>query len=254
MALVLLGGLLAGMEWYTRTPDTFAIEPLQLPADTRSVVLIFHGSQDGGDPVLADIAARIRSLGGGNVAVVDYQWSPASDNRLRAAANARELGITLGRELAALPALEQLHLIAHSAGAFVPDSICRSLRAARNSPPRIETTYLDPFGIDGFVDWNYGARHHGECADQALAIINRNDPAPATNTPLRQACNIDVTGLPGSRRLQRNGHYWPLQYFLESFEYVSQTTGLLSQAQDCPRGMVLDQPPDQSARSWRPGG
>lgn len=237
------GALLAGLEIYTRTPDDFDIQPLALPAGTRSAILIFHGSEDGDDPVLADIAARLRQALPDEVAVRNYRWAPASDNRLRAAANARVLGTILGRELAELGSLSRLRLIAHSAGAFVPDALCYALRQQSKAAPWIEMTFLDPFGIDGFVDWNYGARHHGECADFALAIINRDDPAPATNALLRQACNIDITGLPGSQRLQRNGHYWPLQFFLDSIDEFSRGPDSQRRQSDCTRGMVLDSEP-----------
>jgi hypothetical protein len=74
-------------------------------------------------------------------------------------------------------------------------------------------TLLDPFQIRGFVDWTWGAREHGRCADFTLAVINTRDPAPATNRPLARAWNLDVTEHPGRATFDRNGHYWPLQYY-----------------------------------------
>ena len=76
-------------------------------------------------------------------------------------------------------------------------------------------TLLDPFQIRGFVDWTWGARRHGQCADFTLAVINTDDPAPATNRPLEQAFNLDVTGHPGGAGFKPNGHYWPLRYYLD---------------------------------------
>jgi hypothetical protein len=96
----------------------------------------------------------------------------------------------------------------------MPDAICRELRASP-SPPRITMVLLDPFQISGFVDWGWGARHHGGCADFALAVMNLDDPAPATNRVLRQAFNLDVTADPARAGFDRNGHYWPVRYYLD---------------------------------------
>ena len=238
--LALLGIILlalAAMEVYTRLPASFPIEALDLdPDQTRQVVLIFHGSQDGGDPLLNTIAARFRALASldSGTAVVNYRWDSGADERLRAAANARRLGGVLGTELATLPKLEGLRLITHSSGAFVADALCASLRETR-SEPWIEMTFLDPFGIFGFVDWRYGVRNHGRCADFAVAFINRDDPAVASNSPLSQAYNRDVSGSPRRELFPRNGHYWPLRYYAEFIDLAEVAPGIRTHA-DYPRG------------------
>lgn len=205
---------LGGFELYTRTPTNFDIAPLSLDDGTRHVVLIFHGSRDGDNPAFEAIADKYRALAPSDTVVVNYNWSAGADNRLRAGATAIRLGEVLGRELAARGNLESLRLIAHSAGAYVPDSLCEAYRAGAESPAHIEITFLDPFGLRGFVDWTHGARTHGRCADFASVYLNTDDPAPAGNAPLEQAFNIDVTDSAARAGFARNGHYWPVQYFL----------------------------------------
>ena len=210
--VVALALLALGLEIYARLPAAFPIEPLAISPSATSVVLIFHGAQDGGDPLLDEIAGKFANLATPGTVVINYRWDAGANNRLRAAANAKRLGQRLGTELSQLPQLRDLRLIAHSVGAYVPDAICDALRLA-GSDAWIEITLLDPFGIAGFFDWRHGVRNHGRCADYAAAIINTDDPAPATNSPLQQAYNTDVTAASGRDTFPRNGHYWPLQYY-----------------------------------------
>jgi len=212
-ALVALA--VGAMEVYTRQPVARELPELDLPADLRTLVLVIHGSADADNPLLAEIVAglteRYRDVPGAAVRYV--RWAPESDERLRAAATARAVGGQLGAALAGIGSLRELQLIAHSSGTFMPDAICSAFRGGSASPARITMTLLDPFQIRGFVDWTYGAREHGGCADFALAVINTDDPAPATNRPLARAFNLDVTAHPGRATFDRNGHYWPLQYY-----------------------------------------
>ena len=219
VALVLAVAVVSGLEAYTRTPDDVRASVLDIPPDTRTLVLLFHGSGDAGDPFLEEIIAALerRYATEAAVAVRLVNWQPWSEQRLRAAANARLLGDQLGRQVATLASLQVLHLVAHSSGGFVPDALCESYRQHHRHSAgrlaRIEMDLLDPFQIDGFVDWTWGARNHGRCADQAIAIINTDDFAPATNRLLRHARNIDVTAVPRPAGFARNGHYWPLVYY-----------------------------------------
>lgn len=226
-----------GLEAYIRTADRFSVTPLSLPPDTRSVVLVFHGSEDAGDPVLAEIADHFRERAQPDRQVINYDWSPASDNRLRARSNARRVGMALGEELAALPRLSSVLLISHSAGAYVPDSLCESLRSEAAQAPEVRSIYLDPFGLQGLLDLSHGARNHGRCADFALAVVNTDDPAPATNEPLQQAYTIDVTGHPGKKKIMRNGHYWPLRYFADALNRGGMPDLVRSQS-ELPRGQM----------------
>jgi hypothetical protein len=203
------------MEILARQPVGNRTPGLDLPEDVSTLVLVIHGSADADNPLLAEIvsglAARYRDVPGAAVRFV--RWAPESDERLRAAATAQAVGARLGATLAGTGSLRELQLIAHSSGTFMPDAICSAFRAASEGPARITMTLLDPFQIRGFVDWTYGAREHGRCADFTLAVINTDDPAPATNRPLARAWNLDVTGHPERAIFTRNGHYWPLQYY-----------------------------------------
>jgi hypothetical protein len=215
--VVVLAVLVAGLELYTWLPVGERTPPVDVPAGTTRLVLVIHGAGDEGNPLLPEIVAGLegRFAGSPGTAVRYLRWDPESDQRLRAAATARDMGLRLGRQLAARSTLTELHLVAHSVGTFMPDAICEAWRAYAPAPARIVMVLLDPFQIRGFVDWTWGARKHGRCADFALAVINTDDPAPATNRPLAQAWNLDVTADPARARFDRNGHYWPVRYYLD---------------------------------------
>lgn len=214
-AALILALLVGGLEIWTRQPAGPPAPALELNAGVQTVVLVIHGSADADNPLLAEIVAgltdRYRDEPGAAVRFV--RWAPESDERLRAAATAQAVGRQLGATLAGLGSLRDLQLIAHSSGTFMPDAICSAFRAGSGSPARITMTLLDPFQIRGFVDWTWGAREHGRCADFTLAVINTDDPAPATNRPLERAWNLDVTTHQGRAGFTRNGHYWPLKYY-----------------------------------------
>jgi hypothetical protein len=237
---VVVVATIAALEVYTRLPVGERTPDLALPPSPSTGVLVIHGAGDADNPLMPVIAERLEGAFRDRPdAVVRYlRWDPESDDRLRAAATARAVGRRVGARLAALGSLRELHLVAHSVGTFMPDAICEVLRAAP-SPPRVTMVLLDPFQISGFVDWSWGARHHGECADFALAVMNLDDPAPATNRPLRQAYNLDVTGDPDRAGFPRNGHYWPLQYYLDHLAARQADMVSLGHA-DLPRGALRD--------------
>jgi hypothetical protein len=264
------------MEFYCRKPDEFKVRTLSLPSETEMAVLLFHGARDHLNPEVSAIATKFTKLliTRSNTEVINYDWSFAANNRLRASANAIEVGKILGRELAMMDQLKHLRIIAHSGGAFVPDELCRTYRNA-GGMAYIEITFLDPFGLRGFLDRGFGVRSHGSCADFALSIVNTDDPAPTTNSILKNAWNLDVTGLPrptdfiyrkdlrtvdtdfwlgvgetlddvkrnlNNPEQQHNGHYWPPYYFLTILdEKMAQPAE--RQHQQFPRGSVIDAPP-----------
>jgi hypothetical protein len=214
--VALVAVAVAGLEVFTRLPVGDRTPALDLPPAPSTVLLVIHGAGDADNPLMPLIAQRLEGAfaGRAGTAVRYLRWDPESDDRLRAAATARAVGRRVGAGLAALGSVRELQIDAHSVGAFMPDAICRELRASP-SPPRITMVLLDPFQISGFVDWGWGARHHGGCADFALAVMNLDDPAPATNRVLRQAFNLDVTADPARAGFDRNGHYWPVRYYLD---------------------------------------
>ncbi len=222
IALLIVATIVTGMEFYTRMPLDVQLPEsgLDLPGNTRVVLIVVHGSADGDNPLFPQIVTRIRehyaAAGRNDVAVRFLHWAPWSDQRLRAVATAEQLGRRLGMLLASYDHLQEVQLITHSSGAYVADTLCESYRHSRPVQPhaaRVTMVFLDPFQLHGFVDWRHGARNHGRCADFAMAVINTDDVAPATSAPLANAWNIDVTAHPGHASFTRNGHYWPLQHY-----------------------------------------
>jgi hypothetical protein len=236
VAIALITGAL---EIYSRQPVGGTSPDLDIPPDVATLVLVIHGSGDAGNPLLAGIVTRLASRfeASPHAAVRYVRWTPASDQRLQAAATAQAIGSVLGAQLAKVGTLRELHLIAHSSGTFMPEAICAAYRAGNPAPARVTMVLLDPFQIRGFTDWTYGARHHGECGDFALAIINTDDPAPATNRPLARAFNLDVTRHPDRASFTRNGHYWPLEYYRDYVLQEQPEIANWSEA-DRPRGEV----------------
>jgi len=205
------------MEVYCRLPDQFKITKVDIPQDTQTLVVLFHGAKDHLNPELEALANEFRIYldTNQNAEVINYNWSYGSDNRLRASTNAIKIGESLGSEIAKYKRLRHIRLIGHSVGAFIPDALCQAYRD-QGGNAHIEINFLDPFSLRGFADKNYGVRSHGHCADFASSILNTNDAAISTNTMLRYAWNFDVTDLKRPSDFIRNGHYWPPLYFLLS--------------------------------------
>ncbi len=236
--LIALLAAVALFDLYTRTPDTFVIAPFEIAPNASHLVVYFHGSDGGDEPLIAAMETRTRDLLGPAAQVINYRWSAGSDNRMRANSNALKFGETLGEQLAQQPQLKHLHLIIHSAGAFIPDALCERYRAQASTPAHIEVTYIDPFGIRGLLDWRFGARNHGRCADFASTLLNTDDGAPSTNYALASAYNIDVTDHPDRAAFTRDYHYWPLQYFLDELDERALTPAARNHA-NYPRGTVV---------------
>ncbi|MEQ1801955.1 MAG: hypothetical protein ABL989_08550 [Gammaproteobacteria bacterium] len=216
MVLAALVLVAVGLQVYSIVPATFGARPLGLPADTRHLVLLIHGSGGRNEPTLVALEGAFRRSGEAapGTAIVRYVWSPWSDAKLRTYPNGARVGASLGDELAALPALESIHLIAHSAGAYVLEPLCTAYRARMpGRGARIAMTFLDPIGFRGPFDPAWGARNYGRCADDAEAFINTDDPAPATAAVLQHARTTDVTADPGRKNFNGGGHRWPVQYY-----------------------------------------
>ena len=216
-----LTAFLVAFQVYSIVPAGFTVKPLAPAPDTRRLVLLFHGSGGRDEPTLIALEQRLRDLpvSGSAPVIVRYDWS-SYDSPLRTYPNGLRVGEQLGMQLAKLASLESLDLIAHSAGAYLLDPLCESYRAATagrsGRPARIRMTFLDPIGFKGPLDPGWGARHFGECADEAEAFINTDDPAPATAAVLQHARTVDVTDDPARKHFDRGGHRWPVQYYLDS--------------------------------------
>ena len=239
LVLGILACLAVALEIYARIPAGFDVRPLEPGNGVRRIVLIFHGRGGAEEPAIGALAARFAALAAGqpDFAVVRYVWAPHSETRFRSAVNGARVGAVLGQQLAGLPGLEYVHVIGHSAGAYLLDPLCEALRVGGGRDVRIEMTFLDPIGFAGAFDVGYGARNFGRCADYAEAYINTDDPAPATRAPLRHAWNLDVTHAPERANYGGGGHRWPVQYYLDRLT----ATGLAAVERDHgtrPRGAV----------------
>ncbi len=215
--------LIVGLEVYTRWPAEINAPVIDIPPTAAEAVLLFHGSYGAMEPTLIaleqQLRERVRSRP--DISVQRYVWSPWSDTMYRAAARSAAVGVSLGASLASNAGLRSVHLIAHSAGAYLLDPLCEALRAARTAdlpPLTVRMTFLDPIGFRGVVDLGWGSRQFGRCADRAEAYINTDDSAPATNRELRHARTIDVTAAPQRAKYDGGGHRWPVQYYLEAIE------------------------------------
>jgi len=235
--------VLVAFEVYARFPARDPVPVLIVPRDTEELVLVFHGTGGKDEPTLIALTKRFRELSPVRPkrVVTRYVWAPMSDNIFRAASNGQHVGVELGRQLASLPSLRSLRLIAHSAGSYLLDPLCETYRRMARQGARVEMTFLDPIGTMGTWDYGYGYRNHGRCADFASAYINLDDPVPGTNAPLEHGFNIDVTRAASRRAFRGEGHVWPIQYYLDHLT-VEQTLPDRRNHQATPRGRVESAP------------
>ena len=202
------------LEIYCRLPDNFDVRKIEIPRNTQTLVLLFHGSNDHQNPELKAIEENFKNYLNftETTQIINYDWSYTS-SYLKASANTIKIGNAIGIEISNLKNAKNIHLISHSAGAFIAESFCKSYRANGGSA-HIETTFLDPFNLRGFSDFNYGVRNFGNCADFALSIINTDDSVPTTNTMLKNSWNIDITNINKPANFIGKGHYFPPFYYL----------------------------------------
>jgi hypothetical protein len=206
------------LEAYARWPSGIEAPAIEPPTGAAALILVVHGSFGRDEPELLALDARLRALTAAepDIDVRRYLWSPYSDNILRAAARGERIGAALGERLGRRTTLRELHLIAHSAGAYLLEPLCESARRApRSAPLFVRMTFLDPIGLRGSVDRGYGAGNFGRCADLAEVFFSTDDPAPATDRAYVHARNFDVTRAPGRAAYPRGGHRWPVRYYLD---------------------------------------
>lgn len=224
---------------YTRIPPRFGVTPLGLDPSTHAAVLLFHGCRSEKNPTLLALEQKLRLLARAQprAAAVGYVWAPHSRSPFRCQANGEHIGTAIGIELAALPELESLHLIGQSAGAYLLDPLCDAYRRA-GGRARVAMTYLDPQGFRGGFDPWWGARHYGARADYAEAFVNTDDRALGTNSFLRHAWNVDVTGVTKPPGYKDGGHRWPMHYYLGQVNPGDITAAAYSH-RERPRGAVF---------------
>lgn len=212
-----------GLEAYSRWPSRAAAPSLAIRPATRELVLVVHGSFGREEPVILGLSAALdeaaRASSREDVEVRLLDWSPASDNILRAGPDAAQIGRQLGARLARLGGVTRLRLVAHSAGAYMLDPLCEAWREGRNAassplpPDAVQMTFLDPIGLRGVFERGWGAANLGRCADRAEAYVNVDDPAPATDLVLQHARTLDVTAAGHAANFDGGGHRWPVEYY-----------------------------------------
>jgi len=207
-------------DYYARREVPLTVESLKVDSDVRNLVVIVHGRGDSAEDWPSDLKQRFTSLvkdmRGWHI--IAYDWYPHALSSLRAAADGAVIGRQLGKELASLDHLTQIHLIGHSVGSFLIDELCRSYKAHASNPAYVHMTFLDPFCMQGTIHWKYGLAHFGEKGDFTEAYINTDDPVPTTNAALRYAYNYDVTQTAGRKAFEGELHWWPIDYYIDHLD------------------------------------
>ncbi|GAB4337196.1 MAG: hypothetical protein Kow0089_08250 [Desulfobulbaceae bacterium] len=181
---------------------------------TRELIVLVHGKGDTPSSWAEAFAEELRSsrLGPGQQ-VVTVDWGEYSHDLLRSTLNGRDIGHDLGKRIAAgSGALSRLHLVGHSAGSFVVYGICESVRR-RKPGIHIHTTFLAPVTVYRGIDWKYGYRNFGTCADVSDAWIDREDRAIGASAPLRFPHSFDVTALRRASGFNGTPHLWPVAFY-----------------------------------------
>lgn len=146
---------------------------------------------------------------------VALDWSEVAEARTKAAARGLVVGDALGAELARHP-WTHVHLVGHSAGAFVVHAATLALADAAPDTT-IHATYLDAFVLKGLAAWTWGTDRFGEGADWADHHVHRGDGVPATAATLTHAWNHDVTdALQQAPKRSADAHWWPISWYLGS--------------------------------------
>ena len=155
------------------------------------LTLVFHGA-GGTDPDTDALMSQLASLSSSNAIMVD--WFAYSSDVLQASFN----GQAIGRKVARLlyqqqqqqqqegTALESIHIVGISVGAFAADETVAELLRLRQGNQQqqenerrtwtIQQTLLDPFCLRGALDWGYGKRNYGKAADYAQQYLNTVRP------------------------------------------------------------------------------
>jgi hypothetical protein len=207
------------------------ILPDPLPAQTagtRNLLFVVHGSGDTAAAWPADFKAGVEK----NINhreqwdIVTYDWSTYAEDKATASKSGLEIGRYIGSTLASGDYhYERIQFVGHSVGAFVVQAACDAYRENATGSTRIHLTFLDPFTGNGLIDWTYGKRRFGEGADFAEAYINTDDPVPSSNDPLNKSHNFDVTAQAPESLSDRDRHWWPVSFYIESIEKEGEKFG-----------------------------
>jgi len=203
-----------GIIGYANWPRSFKRFDLpNIAATTEKVVFIVHGKDDDAATWALEMQEIYRNQNDTSTQVFALDWTPYSDNFLRCSIDGRHIGKRLGEQLATRTNVNNVHLIGHSAGAFVVYGLCEGTKRV-NESIQVQTTYLDPLGIYGGIRRDYGLNNFGGCADFSEAYIDVESGVPGSNEPLVNAHTFDVTGLRSAQSFTGSPHIWPVYYYM----------------------------------------
>jgi len=194
-------------------PTGAAIQLDPIDRDIEKLIVLVHGKDDRPSSWADGFAAELKlSVLDPGQQVVTVDWGDYSKNLFRCTLNARRIGHDLGKKLSARKNIRQLHLIGHSAGSFVVFGICEAMKE-QNPEVVVHATYLDPVSIYGGIDWGFGTRNFGSCADISDAYIDHEDGVPGSDEPLKHPHTFDVTSLKKAAGFTGSPHLWPIEYY-----------------------------------------
>ncbi|WP_296045240.1 alpha/beta fold hydrolase [uncultured Alteromonas sp.] len=199
---------------YFPWPLTFDVEAPVVSEQKDELIILIHGKDDSPDTWPTAFAKALEtSVLTDKQQVATIDWYDYSTNLFRVANNARRIGHQLGEDLAEYSQLKKVHLIAHSAGAFMAYGYCETLKQL-NPDVFVQTTYLDPLGPYSGFQWHYGTQHFGSCADVSDAYIDIHDNVPGSNVPVEHTHTFDVSALRlADKKYQGTAHMWPIHYY-----------------------------------------
>ena len=188
--------------------------PESSPGADRLIVLV-HGGGDSPDywPAYMAMGISMNLIEPERWDVWTYDWSQDAEGSVNVTRRGEDHGRWLGARLAERD-YTHLHLIGHSAGAAVLYGVSDTLRDEPGLT--LHETYLDPFGGQGLLRWEYGERRYGEGADFADAVLNTLDGVPSTDEPFHNTVSFDVSGYAEEDMSEVDGHRLPVGLYEES--------------------------------------
>jgi hypothetical protein len=145
-----------------------------------------------------------------------HDWASTSSE------NACKIGWTLGEQISSWPNCKHLHLVSHSAGAWMIDTISKIIKSNRPEIT-IHITFLDAYAPAGVIGVNTLGEHgdwvehyvdHRRELGCSFGVVDLAGSVQSTNTTLDNAYNIDITG--EDTALLRTGwgaHGWPKTWY-----------------------------------------
>lgn len=139
-----------------------------------------------------------------------YDWAKDAEGGVNVTRRGERHGEWLGEQLAASP-YTHVHLVGHSAGAFVLYGATATL--GPDSAMTVHETFFDPFGGLGLVRWGYGERRFGETSDFAEAYVNTEDGVPSTDDPFPGMVSFDLSSFADDDLEAKPGHRFPIGWY-----------------------------------------